>query len=1032
MSAEPAAVDLPPPGRAPTTRDPPFVRRGAGASAALAGVALSALLANCLLTSPPRFSEGPGTAGDAWLRPVVEALGLYARYPTPRGVEIRNLVFFTGAAALSILAGVMLLARRGPRPALLPDEFDLDDLATRPAAWLMLMMTASALGALFSAAQPFALGGTAIRAAWLAWWWPLAALLTARHAQRVAAGLTGVLAVTAALGLAYYAVRGGDPTGRLAYPFLNAGWTASCLLPGFVIAGTWVVFSAITRVGKNALPSPPLVRGGWGRVMSAVAAALVLGAALSLTRTRAAYFGIAAAGFAALFLRAGRLARTVMVLLALAAVSAGGWYVQCLRAGGSIAQRAEALRSRFDYEWPYAWRLFVAKPVLGHGESGYVRLAGQMARDDQFREPAITAMDHAIWPASAHNEYLELLADLGLVGAGAFVAALAVTFLAAARAVRTGHSSPQSTGQEASRPCRVSSRGRRALIVGLAAALAGMSADAFFSASIRSPGLPPIFLTVWAALWALIRPATDAAAASTDEVVPPPPSNGRTPAAAPDGAASSLTVGPGRTTPRRFPTSPRGWAAVLCGAAVAWLGLADWRAARHMHDAEAALTAGRSADAVVRADFAARHRLEPFRRLTAWVLAARSRAERLRSRLLSDPAPPDDPALNAGHECLAVLERLEAAAPRFLQSATIEAEAARGLVTAYERLGRPREVRAFRERVRRAFERERRDEPFDLRAVESLWQAAPDAPAIERLMWLRGVCRAGFVDERWERLLEELRGRPDFRPALEDLLSLARQDRLRPPDSWSDVLSPETFRVAARERHLAGDVRIAVDLCSEAEAMYVAALPRLRGGRAAALLELSRYRFAALRPAGPRSSWSPSPGDLAEIRSMLLTCNVDAGAAGDIERYEGPGGRLWLAINLALRPEPDLREALRAAAPGPETDEWESRLADGYGELVRLFLPTAGEAGDGDAPDRRDSSARDECIAWARRAAQIAPDRPQGGLLLAESLADAGRLDEARTALDGLTRRFPDHESVIVGRARLLARYPGLSSDGAR
>ena len=82
-----------------------------------------------------------------------------------------------------------------------------------------------------------------------------------------------------------------------------------------------------------------------------------------------------------------------------------------------------SIRSRIAYDWPYGLHLFSQKPFAGHGDGAFSFLAGQFARADQIDDPGIMRSDESYWTGHAHNEFLELLADLGVFGALAASAA---------------------------------------------------------------------------------------------------------------------------------------------------------------------------------------------------------------------------------------------------------------------------------------------------------------------------------------------------------------------------------------------------------------------------------------------------------------------------------------------------------------------------------------------------------------------------------------------------------------------------------
>ena len=150
--------------------------------------------------------------------------------------------------------------------------------------------------------------------------------------------------------------------------------------------------------------------------------------------------------------------RPVMIVLAVIAVAVGAVYL-----GSSSSPAVERLTSggtsgRSDI-WTVAWRMVEANPVKGVGsgnfttaEAHYLLEPGTIERDDLILDE----------PFVAHNIYLHVLAELGIVGLVLFLGALAVTLGCAVRAValfrRRDERVPELLG--------------RALVAGIAAILA--------------------------------------------------------------------------------------------------------------------------------------------------------------------------------------------------------------------------------------------------------------------------------------------------------------------------------------------------------------------------------------------------------------------------------------------------------------------------------------------------------------------------------------------------------------------------------
>lgn len=189
-----------------------------------------------------------------------------------------------------------------------------------------------------------------------------------------------------------------------------------------------------------------LLRPGTARVwkIAAVLALLLSLYALALSQTIAALAAVAAGGF----LFAGRLLPRRQLLLGLGAGLAAAVVlvaaVQPLRqrGGGKLAQAAagdwnEVLTGRLD-GWRAAVEMFRENPVggVGHGVylSEYVPAKLRLLeKGTQFYEKQTNVVF-----ANAHNEFLEVAADSGLLGLAALGWGIAVLTGALRRLLRTG------------------------------------------------------------------------------------------------------------------------------------------------------------------------------------------------------------------------------------------------------------------------------------------------------------------------------------------------------------------------------------------------------------------------------------------------------------------------------------------------------------------------------------------------------------------------------------------------------------------
>lgn len=905
---------------------------------ALAVVAGAALIANCLLTCPPWFSAAHQT-DTTLLKPVVQLLGLDGRFPTKRGLEIRDLAFYAGAALLTLIAGIRLLAARR-RPRLGEKEFlDIRRRIASPFFWWFLLLLVSVLSTTYSHAPRALAGQTVIRFLHAAWWLPLAAMLRPADARRLAGALLIALVATAALGQWYHASRGisGAP---LSYPLGNRLWMAACLLPGIPIAAALTVGQIAARRRRAAL-----------RCAAALSAFGLLAITVYMTGSRSCLVGLGAAAVAFAVLVVPRYARLPILLLACVGAAAGARYVQ--------AVRPHSVRARVEYQWPYALRLFDDKKMTGHGDGAYSLRAGSFARADQLRDPSVMSFDNETkGVVHAHNEFLELLADLGIVGCAAFAAALVTTLV---RVYRFMGSTP----------------GRAAVnrwwVVGLASALVGLMAEQCFDNALRNPGFPAVFLTVWAVLWALVR----------------------------DPAAAVPAVADDRRVQRRTIRVAGGFVAAA-GLVLAYLAVQNWRGVRAHFEADTSIVNGRYAAAVERADFAARHVLDPFQRIAPQITAVRAMTIDCSAQVSASSDPPTTAQLELASDALQRLHQIQIAAPDFLWVSRLDVALCRTLALAYSRLGQPANEQYYRQRLIAAVQKSRDDDPFDIRTVQDLWQLRQDATVIDRMFWLRCLMRAGETDPALDALVRNLMAHPDFGAGLGDLLNIAIQDRRREPDDWRDPLSPETHRLAALAHFYSGRPSRAADLALEAAKLYATTGVRLFAGRAAALHESVRYAFSA----------DPTAGTGEYLQRLADAWALDAPRVDPAEPLPGPLGRARLSVLIAAGRETDAGrqiERLNPDSPIPMPQ----LLAAAY---LRTAAPFA-------AADQFASAVR----TWARRAVDLAPDLPDAHALALQLALRAGDDDTAHRS----ARRFLDlSDGEQQERARqyldsLQTRYPG-------
>ena len=183
-------------------------------------------------------------------------------------------------------------------------------------------------------------------------------------------------------------------------------------------AGSYFLLALFTAWGLAA--ADRRARGGW------TIALLVLGAALWISGSRAALVACLVTAIAVSALRA----ITARRYWTLGAVTTGAVVLFAIfpyplidpRSLDAIAIRAEMSRAAF--------RMFSTEPLLGIGVGQFFERSGEFIRD-----PAV----HAMYAReNAHNNFLQILAETGLVGFTAFLWLLVDAGRAIARALRNG------------------------------------------------------------------------------------------------------------------------------------------------------------------------------------------------------------------------------------------------------------------------------------------------------------------------------------------------------------------------------------------------------------------------------------------------------------------------------------------------------------------------------------------------------------------------------------------------------------------
>lgn len=452
----------------------------------------------CFLLSTPRSTHLMEGAVE-WhegspLRAFVQLLCLNYQAATLHAGTIKNYVLGIGAGLSIIVLVVAIVVRdkgeNHPKDshsvmetAMADDEQQFKGLtiSNRRAAPLLsaqvlviLYILWSFASSRWSSAPGLAVGGSALLAIQFLWSLGLGHGLNSRAACVAARFFFGIIVATAVIAIWYY--YGRNPGLRAMFPFGNPTFLSACLIPGIVLSISFLVkIISDVIIDKRKLHI--------GLVLLTLLAGGLCIWSFTLARSRGPAVGILFAMLAMLFFSLRGRQKWLPVILALFITSAGLLYLNQQSTASSPTGRSATIRLRM-YAWSYAWQMFQEKPFTGHGQGGFVLQGDAHASNDVHDDPEV--FESRI--AHAHNEWLEVMADLGMVGILLIVSALLLTFRAGVIALQASLSGNQ-----------------RWIIIGLLSTLVGLIADACFGVGLRVSGVPTIYFTVLGLTWALCQ-----------------------------------------------------------------------------------------------------------------------------------------------------------------------------------------------------------------------------------------------------------------------------------------------------------------------------------------------------------------------------------------------------------------------------------------------------------------------------------------------------------------------------------------------
>jgi putative inorganic carbon (HCO3(-)) transporter len=219
----------------------------------------------------------------------------------------------------------------------------------------------------------------------------------------------------ALLSVIYSAIAGSTEGPRLSGALGDANETAAVLVAAGILA---LALGAGARKGS-------VVR--WASLIAGAGALIGLGA----TASRGGLVALAVAALASIAV-AGRSRGRMLVAVLLSAALVTGWFA-VLASPGARAHITSADTSGRSTLWTVAVRSIETQPIVGLGNDNF-----QSSAKNFLLQPGATKDARLIVtsPHVAHNIYLEIWADLGIIGLALFLALVVLALRCAARAMR--------------------------------------------------------------------------------------------------------------------------------------------------------------------------------------------------------------------------------------------------------------------------------------------------------------------------------------------------------------------------------------------------------------------------------------------------------------------------------------------------------------------------------------------------------------------------------------------------------------------
>jgi putative inorganic carbon (hco3(-)) transporter len=288
--------------------------------------------------------------------------------------------------------------------------------------------------------------------------------------------VTGAYVFAASVTAAYAITSGVTVEGRLTGGIANPNFLAAELAAAIILAG-FMLAAARTSALRAAL------------VLSIVFNAI----GFTLTQSRGGIIALATALVVAVFL-AGRLRPHVIVGVLITGVLGATYYFAI--AAPAVRDRltnisAQGSAGRSD-EWTIAYRIFRSHSIGGAGLGNYSALAPNYVTDNL----QLLRVQFVLRGFVAHNTYLQILSELGVIGSAVFAAFLLGVIGLGVKSLRGGRFRSDHAASAVAR--------------GVVVALVGLLAAYFFASALYAKQLW-LLLALAAALATVARPPTKVA-----------------------------------------------------------------------------------------------------------------------------------------------------------------------------------------------------------------------------------------------------------------------------------------------------------------------------------------------------------------------------------------------------------------------------------------------------------------------------------------------------------------------------------------